>query len=51
MGANGHLVNFIAQFDIDEHPTELALELEDYDPSPDAAINSWLLLEQAEGEA
>ena len=48
----GVLVNFIAQFDIDDQPTDLALDAMDYDPSGDADYESWLLLEaEAEVEA
>ena len=43
---NGKLVNFIAKFDMDEMSTDLALQSEDYDPSPSAEYESWLLLEE-----
>ena len=43
-------VNFIAQFDIDESETDLTLQPAEYDPSADADINAWLLLEPV-GEA
>ena len=46
---NGNLVNFMAKFDIDEGTAQLSLKLTDYDTSPDAAYDSWLMLEpQAE---
>ena len=40
-------VNFIAEFDIDEGAqTDLALELlDEYDTSPSAEYESWMLLE------
>ena len=41
-------VNFVAKFDIDDGPTDLSLELTEYDPSPSAAYESWLLLEPDE---
>ena len=41
-------VNFMAKFDIDDGPTDLSLELTEYDPSPSAAYESWLLLEPDE---
>ena len=44
----GNMVNFIAKFDIDEGTTQLSLELSDYDISPDAEYDSWLLLEPKE---
>ena len=47
----GVMVNFIAKFEIDECMTDLALEATEYDPSPDAAYESWLLLEPEEGGA
>ena len=31
---------------MDETSTDLALQLEDYDPSPSAEYESWLLLEE-----
>ena len=43
---NGKLINFVAKFDMDETSTDLALQLEDYDPSPSAEYESWLLLEE-----
>ena len=46
----GVRVNFIAQFDIDESETDLTLQPAEYDPSADADINAWLLLEPV-GEA
>ena len=33
---------------MDETSTDLALQLEDYDPSPSAEYESWLLLEEQE---
>ena len=42
---NGVRINFIAQFDIDENSSDLALESEHYDPSADAEDGAWLLLE------
>ena len=39
------MVNFIAKFEIDEGTTDLALEITDYDTSPDADYESWLLVE------
>ena len=39
---NGKLINFVAKFDMDETSTDLALQLEDYDPSPSAEYESWL---------
>ena len=41
-------VNFVAKFDIDDGPTDLSLELTEYDLSPSAAYESWLLLEPDE---
>ena len=42
----GVQVNFIAEFDIDEGAqTDLALELHEYDTSPSADYESWMLLE------
>lgn len=42
----GVQVNFIAEFDIDEGArTDLALEANEYDPSPSADYESWVLLE------
>ena len=41
-------VNFMAKFDIDDGPTDLSLELTEYDLSPSAAYESWLLLEPDE---
>jgi hypothetical protein len=42
----GVQVNFIAEFDIDKGAqTDLALELHEYDTSPSADYESWLLLE------
>ena len=41
-------VNFVAKFDIDDGPTDLSLELAEYDASPLAAYQSWLLLEPDE---
>ena len=42
----GVQVNFIAEFDIDEGAqTDLALELHEYDTSPSAEYESWMLLE------
>ncbi len=46
----GRLVNFVAQFDIDEGITDLTLEAEDYDTSPDAPVGAWCLLEPVEAE-
>jgi hypothetical protein len=48
------MVNFIAKFEIDEGTTDLSLEVTEYDTSPDADYESWLLLEsepEPEGEA
>ena len=50
MRTKGNLVNFIAKFEIDEGTTLLSLQLTDYDPSPDAEYDSWLLLEPEETE-
>ena len=47
---DGKLVNFIAKFEIDEGTTQLSLQLTGYDPSADAAYDSWLLLEPVETE-
>jgi hypothetical protein len=41
----GVLVNFVAQFDIDDGTTDLVLESVDYDPSSDASVGAWCLLE------
>ena len=42
----GVQVNFIAEFDIDEGAqTDLALEASEYDTSPSADYESWMLLE------
>ena len=42
----GVQVNFIAEFDIDKGAqTDLALELHEYDTSPSADYESWMLLE------
>ena len=42
----GVQVNFIAEFDIDEGAqTDLALEASEYDTSPSANYESWMLLE------
>ena len=42
----GVQVNFIAEFDIDEgRRTDLALEAHEYDTSPSADYESWMLLE------
>ena len=41
--------NFIAKFDIDDgETTDLALEAKDYDTSPSAEYESWMLLEPAD---
>ena len=45
------MVNFIAKFEIDEGTTELALEATEYDTSPSADYESWLLLEPVEEAA
>ena len=37
------------KFEIDEGTTDLSLEVTEYDPSPDAAYQSWLLLEPEAG--
>ena len=39
------MVNFIAKFDIDEDTADLVLEAADYDTSPDADYQLWLLVE------
>ena len=45
----GVQVNFIAEFGIDEgRQTDLALEAGEYDTSPSADYESWMLLESAE---
>ena len=46
----GVQINFIiAKFDIDEgETTDLALEAKDYDTSPSAEYESWMLLEPAD---
>ena len=44
----GVQVNFIAKFDVDEFPTDLALEAKDYDTSFSASYESWMLLESSE---
>ena len=41
------LINFIAKFDVDEMETDLTLQADDYDLSPSAEYESWLLLEEA----
>ena len=46
---NGKMVNFIAKFEIDEGTTDLSLEVTEYDTSPDADYQSWLLLESKAG--
>lgn len=38
-------VNFIAKFDMDEAPTDLSLEIDDFDTAASADYGSWLLLE------
>ena len=48
-------VNFVAKFDIDEGATtDLSLDAAEYDPSPSADYQSWLLIEdeppEEEGE-
>ena len=50
MGTLLLLINFVAQFDIDEGTTDLALEAINYDPSPDASVGAWCLLEAAGAE-
>ena len=42
------MISFIAQFEIDEGTTDLVLETKEYDPSPDADYESWLLLQGGE---
>ena len=48
----GDRVNFLAKFDIDKgDSTDLSLGLGEYDTSPSADYQSWLLLAPASGEA
>ena len=46
---DGKMVNFIAKFEIDEGTTEVSLQVAEYDTSPDADYQSWLLLEPEAG--
>ena len=47
----GQVVNFIAKFEIDEYPTDLVLNAEDYSTSAFAEYGSWALLSQQAMEA
>ena len=42
----GELINFIANFDMDDVTTDLVLDLPEHDPSPSADYGSWVLLEK-----
>ena len=44
------LANFIAKFEIDDEPSTLTLSSSDYDTSPDAEYNAWMIVE-SEGAA
>ena len=47
---NKEAINFIAEFDIDDGAsTDLSLDVSEYDPSPSADYQSWLLLQEAAG--
>ena len=39
------LANFSAKFEIDEEPSLLTLNCADYDISPDADYNAWMIIE------
>ena len=39
------LANFIAKFEVDDEPSVLTLESSDYDISPDAEYNAWMIIE------
>ena len=39
------LANFIAKFEVDDEPSTLTLESSDYDISPDAEYNAWMIIE------
>ena len=39
------LANFIAKFEVDDEPCTLTLESSDYDISPDAEYNAWMIIE------
>ena len=41
----GGLANFIAKFEFDDEPSTLTLESSDYDISPDAEYNAWMIIE------
>ena len=41
----GGLANFIAKFEVDDEPSTLTLESSDYDISPDAEYNAWMIIE------
>ena len=39
------LANFIAKFEVDDEPSTLTLESLDYDTSPDAEYDAWMIIE------